>query len=455
MMNRSVNTPLPSWQEIGAILDTETNEPAEISEDLERTSNGRVRQTIGNGVIVFQRDKNLKGAIRLNELTSQRDIVKNLGWSRNDSANINDVDEANLQLYLEQTYGLTYDKAIDKAMRIVANENRYHPIRDYLENLKWDGVSRIGKVLPKYLGADENNYTEDVTRLLLMAAIKRIYEPGCKFEIMVCLVGGQGAGKSTFFRFLAIKDEWFSDDLKKLDDEQVYRKMVGHWIIEMSEMMATVNAKSIEEIKSFISRQKETYKVPYDKYPQDRPRQCIFVGTSNSMDFLPLDRTGNRRFAPVMVHSERVKKHILADETEARNYIIQVWAEAMTLYHQNKNCELKLSADNEQYLQKLQKQFMPEDTKVGVIQDWLDRSNADYICSLMIYREALGNDTAKPKTWDLREIGNILNTSIKGWETGPQHRFPEYGIQRSWKRILDKDGLSDLSDDYENPFETQ
>lgn len=118
------------------------------------------------------------------------------------------------------------------------------------------------------------------------------------------------------FPFLGqvINDEWFSDDLKRMDDDNVYRKMQGHWIIEMSEMMATVNAKSIEDIKSFISRQKETYKIPYETHPEDRPRQCVFVGTSNSMDFLPLDRTGNRRFAPILVHPDRVEKHILEDE---------------------------------------------------------------------------------------------------------------------------------------------
>ena len=111
-----------------------------------------------------------------------------------------------------------------------------------------------------------------------------------------------GAGKSTFFRLLAVRDEWFSDDLRKLDDDNVYRKLQGHWIIEMSEMMATANAKSIEEIKSFLSRQKEVYKIPYETHPADRPRQCVFGGTSNALDFLPLDRSGNRRFIPVMVY---------------------------------------------------------------------------------------------------------------------------------------------------------
>ena len=103
-------------------------------------------------------------------------------------------------------------------------------------------------------------------------------------------------GKSSFFRLLAVKDEWFSDDLRRLDDDNVYRKLQGHWIIEMSEMIATANAKSIEEIKSFLSKQKETYKVPYETHPADRLRQCVFAGTTNRQDFLPRDRTGNRRF---------------------------------------------------------------------------------------------------------------------------------------------------------------
>ena len=91
-------------------------------------------------------------------------------------------------------------------------------------------------------------------------------------------------------------------------------KLQGHWIIEMSEMMATANAKSIEEIKSFLSRQKEVYKIPYETHPADRPRQCVFGGTSNALDFLPLDRSGNRRFIPVMVYPEQAEVHILEDE---------------------------------------------------------------------------------------------------------------------------------------------
>ncbi len=180
-----------------------------------------------------------------------------------------DVDMYQIQRYIETNYGISSDKAINKAVSIIASEKSYHPIREFLKSLQWDGKSRIANLLPRFLGTDDNEYTREIMRLLMLAAVHRIYEPGCKFEVMVCLVGGQGAGKSTFFRFLAANDDWFTDDLKRMDDENVYSKMQGHWIIEMSEMLATVNAKSIEDIKSFLSRQKETYRSPIKTHMRD------------------------------------------------------------------------------------------------------------------------------------------------------------------------------------------
>ena len=393
----------------------------------------------------------MKGAIRKNLLTERIDIVKPLGWYR-DSPTLTDVDVKYLLLYFEENYGLTVEKKIIDAVAVIANENRYHPVCDFLNALQWDGTERIRFCLHRFLGSDTDDYTYEALKLFLLGAISRAFKPGCKFEVMLCLVGGQGAGKSSFFRLLAVNDDWFSDDLKKLDDENVYRKMQGHWIIEMSEMMATVNAKSIEDIKSFISRQKETYKIPYETHPEDRPRQCVFVGTSNSMDFLPLDRTGNRRFAPILVHPDRVEKHILEDEKEARNYIIQAWAEAMELYRSGQH-ELKLSKDTENYLRQMQKEFMPEDAKVGIIQLWLDELSQDYVCSTMIYKEAFDHEYDTPKDWELKEINNVMNNSIFGWEKISSHRFAEYGIQRGWRRIADKEEFHKLPEHAETPFD--
>mgnify|MGYP000131640492 CR=1 FL=1 len=251
----------------------------EVKAMLESTEKGSVRNSIRNCLTVFQNDPLLSGAIAKNLLTERVDIVKPIGYHRIGTA-ITDTDMNYLLLYLEETYGLTSEKKITAAIGIVANENGYHPVRDYLNGLSWDGQERIRYCLRHFLGADTDQYTYEALRLFLLGAIHRAFCPGCKFEVMLCLVGGQGAGKSTFFRLLAVKDEWFSDDLRKLDDDNVYRKLQGHWIIEMSEMIATANAKSIEEIKSFLSRQKEVYKIPYETHPEDRLRQCVFGGTS-------------------------------------------------------------------------------------------------------------------------------------------------------------------------------
>lgn len=411
---------------------------------------GMVMQSIENAVTALSYDPILQGKIKGNELSGKTDIVGEVLWHRS-STSITDTDIYQIQRYVENTYSIRSERAVNKAIKIVASENTYHPIKEVLEGLVWDGKERIKHLLPKYLGADESDYTEAVMKLLMLGAISRIYEPGCKFEIMVCLVGGQGAGKSTFFRFLAMEDEWFSDDLKKLDDENIYRKLQNHWIIEMSEMSATINARSIEDIKSFISRTKDTYKVPYEVHPEDKQRQCVFVGTSNNMDFLPLDRTGNRRFAPVQIQMEKVAHHILENEDASRTYIKQAWAEAMVLYRKG-NFKLKFSDEMEVYVKELQKSFMPEDTKAGIILGWLETCGKEYVCALMLFREALGHTYDEMKRWDSSEIAKIMN-EVPGWEAITSHRFGgNYGIQRGWRKIKEMEDFLPIDNENDFPF---
>ena len=252
-------------------------------------------------------------------MTCQIDIKKKVPWKRR-GVQMTDTDMNNLSLYLEKNYGLTSDRVIAKAIDIVANDNSFHPIIDLLESLKWDGRPRIAGMLTHFFGAENPEYSGEVMKMHMLAAISRLYEPGKKYDIMLCLVGGQGTGKSTFFKYLAIQDEWFTDDVKRLDDKKVYEYLQGHWIVEMSEMNAVANAKSIEETKSFLSRQKDTYRIPYERRAEDRYRQCVFCGTSNDLAFLPFDRTGNRRFGPVKVCPEKAETTIYRDEKGSREY---------------------------------------------------------------------------------------------------------------------------------------
>ena len=124
----------------------------------------------------------------------------------------------------------------------------------------------------------------------------------------------------------------------------------------------------------------------------------------------------------------------------------------MELYRSTKCHTLKLSTSTEQYLRDMQKEFMPEDTKVGMIQAWLDNCGEDYVCSLMIYREALHHEYDEPKQYEIREINDIMNNSIEGWQKAPQHRFKDYGRQASWKQESDDNGFLPVPEDAQLPF---
>ena len=382
----------------------------------------------------MEKDPLLSGAFCWNILTERPDIVKDLGWYREEPG-ITDSDMSHLLLYQEKFYGLTSEKNVQHALDVVIANHHYHPICEYLNALEWDGQERVRYALHHFLGADTSDLTYESLKLFMLGAVNRVFNPGSKFENMLCLVGDQGAGKSSFFRFLALKDEWFSDDLKRMDDENVYRKMQGHWIIEMAEMLGTASAKSVEEIKAFLSRQKESYKTPYAKYSRDRKRQCVFVGTSNKQRFLPLDRTGNRRFFPVQINMEQAEVHILENEAESRKYMDQLWAEIMALYKSGQ-WSLKLLPELSHQMDLHRLDFMAEDTLTGVIQAWLDGFDEDYVCTRMIYNRAL-NMPGDPDRKNINEINDVMNNTIDGWEPGPStHRFGGiYGIQRAWHRV--------------------
>lgn len=292
--------------------------------------------------------------------------------------------------------------------------------------MEWDGQERIRYVLQRYMGAEASDFVYEVVKHFLMEALSRIYRPGCKADEMLCLVGQQGAGKSTFFRFLALNDDWFSDDLKQLNDSKIYEHLRGHWIMEMSEMIAAISAKSNEEIKSFLTRQKDTYRNPYDKYEEDRKRQCIFAGSTNTRQFIPFDRTGAR----------------------------------------HKNSLLKFSKEMEQEISEYRKQFTQEDTMAGMIQGWLDAYKGTHVCSVQIWKEAFDHFDREPKKFETNEICSIMDTQITGWKRAGVHRFSKegYGRQRSWIREgseeeggneSDKDGFTKLTkaEQLELPFD--
>lgn len=443
-------------EELAEDLKDEANSIETVRENLKITEKGKPRQTIENCLYVLQHDPILAGSICRNELTVRTEVTRKLPWKRRGEL-FTDTDESNVKLYLEKNYQLTSERIIRTALDIFSNENSFHPIRQCLESLHWDGENRIRHALSHFLGAEENDYVEQVMQMHMLAAIERIYHPGAKYDICLCLVGPQGGGKSTFFRFLAIEDKWFTDDLKNLDDKNVFRQLQGHWFVEMAEMSATVNAKSVEEMKAFISRQKETYKIPYERHPEDRPRQCVFCGTSNDMHFLPFDRSGNRRFAPVKIDPQKAEVHILDNEQESRNYILQMWAEAMAIYRRGDIC-LTFSKEMEEFATQMQKDFMPEDTDLGMVELYLEEHNLQRTCIKQIYCDVFKHPVFdNVPIFQSKRIADILRTL--GWADVGSRKFREFGSQKAWEPILKQEddplqGFHQIAFDEEIPFNT-
>lgn len=450
----------------GLSLYEQTPSPEEmrkiILRHLEKTEKGAVKRSRINVSKIIEEDPALHGTFRFNKLTQRCDVVKNVPWVREgNSTAFNDNDFRNVCYYIEKYYVSMPDKLVEETIHRLAVDNAYHPIQDHLNVLVWDGTPRLPYLLHHFLGAPVNEYTEEITRVFLLGAVTRVFKPGTKFDYLLCLYGGQGIGKSSFCRLLALKDEWFTDDMRDLENEKVYQKLQGHWIVELSEMLATNNAKSIEVTKSFISRQNDIYRTPYEKYPQDRPRQVVFIGTTNKRAFLPLDRTGNRRFLPVECHPEDAEVSILEDEAASREYIDQVWAEVMEIYRSGEY-RLVLSAANAEKLKTIQEEFLSEDTDLGMIQAFMEETAEEKVCSKMLYEDAL-NKLGEPTKRDTDAICETVNQLIRDgrlpqWRRfdGPR-RFSRYGKQRGWERIPVEGptGFEEITVPMDNPFEKE
>jgi predicted P-loop ATPase len=201
----------------------------------------------------------------------------------------------------------------------VARQSPFHPVRDYLDSVQWDGTPRIDALLPTYFGAEDTPLNRAISAIFMIAAVRRVRAPGCKFDEMLVLESPQGTLKSTALRALAVLDEWFSDDLPlNAESKVVIERMHGHWIVEAAELKG-MRRGEVESLKAFLSRQEDEARMSYARLPIRMPRQCVIVGTTNSSDYLR-DNTGNRRFWPVKVGT--------IDLAALRRDLDLLWAEA-------------------------------------------------------------------------------------------------------------------------------
>ena len=323
-----------------------------------------------NLLLILNNDPALKGLGVKNELTGFPEKTGQLPkpwWKTFNPKDISfyDSDVAILESYLEEKWGLfSSSQNVAKALDAYHDQHSYHPVRQYLESLEWDGVPRIETLLCDYFGAEDNEYVRTVTRKFLCGAILRVFEPGKKFDYMLVLVGAAGAGKSTFIRKLA-GDKFYTSSLKAGNNKEAYESLRGYWIGEFEEMTAFQKI-SDEDAKQFLSKQKDSYRPAYGRYTIEYLRQIVFTGSTNRYEFLQ-DHTGNRRYWPVDVVKGKHKKNVFVDLDKERD---QIWAEALFYYQMGE--EMKLSPEVEKMAELEQLKHTSVSVKQDALEDYLE-----------------------------------------------------------------------------------
>nr|DAV11842.1 MAG TPA: virulence associated protein E [Caudoviricetes sp.] len=368
-----------------------------------------VESTIDNAVIILNNDENLKDRLQLNLLSMWDEVVKPFMWDKGivrypRPSDDNDINQ--IRRYLEKCYGIKGDKLVVTAMAIVSYDNGRHPLREHLDSLpEWDKVERLDELLIRLFGASDTPYTRAVTRKTFCAAVKRVYQPGTKFDHMLTLIGKGGNGKSTFLSKMG--GEWFTDNVKlTTDDKQNLAIMRGRWILEIAEMRGFGKVEA-EFSKQFLSRTEDIYKRPYDRKEIVFPRQCVFIGTHNKSDFLH-DETGNRRYWPVQTTTgkegaAKVWGYLTPDT------IAQIWAEAKERVAQGE--PLYLDAEIEKYAEEVQSRHFESDAWEEDILTFI--SDKAEVTTKEVWELAVQGDRPISRM-DQNRIAKIMR--VAGWE---------------------------------------
>ena len=426
-------------------------------ESMDVDKRGNYKNTIDNVRIVLDNDPKVKNRLALNKFEQREVALGDLPWRKIGPKDfyLSDKDDAGIRHYLEKTYVLTGIQKVQDAVALTVERNAFHPVRDYLSSVVWDGELRIGTLFIDYLGAEDSEYIRTVTRKILVAAVARIFRPGCKFDYVLVFVGKQGKGKSTIINKLG--GNWYSDSFSTVQGKEAFEQIQGVWLIEMAELAGLKKAE-LEVTKHFISKKEDRYRVAYGRRIDNFPRQCVFFASTNDREFLR-DPTGNRRFWPVDIHEQPPKKSVF-DGLEQYE-VDQVWAEAVKLYKAGET--LYLTAELEQLAFDKQLEHSETDDRSGLVQGYLDtllpdnwqemdlperrrfiegdelqapgRIMRQRVCTAEIWCELFGKQKGDMTKYNTKDLHTILR-SIDGWE---ESKFPVnvrgYGRQRVYRRL--------------------
>jgi predicted P-loop ATPase len=374
---------------------------------------GRILPILRNAALALREAPELEGVFRFDEL--QRLVIVEKPLPLADGAEprhsshprpLTDGDVSQVQEWLQHVGVPKIGREImGQAIELRAQERSFHPVRDYLDALEWDGVKRFDAWLARYMGAEESPYAKAIGRMFMIAAVARVYAPGAKADYVLILEGKQGAGKSRACEVLG--SPWFSDSLPDVThDKEAAQHLRGKWFIEISELSALGRAEA-EALKSFISRPVERYRPSYGRGEVIEPRQCIFIGTTNRSTYLG-DDTGGRRFWPVKVGQIDVDA-LTADRD-------QLFAEAVSAYRSGEKWWPDSAFERDHIRAEQEARFEVDAWEPAIERFLADR---DRVQISEIARDALDIAAAKIGTAEQRRIIRVLTrlgwTSEKDW----------------------------------------
>jgi len=423
---------------------------------------GNFLKSVKNLRTVLENDPRLKGKLRQNLFSGRIDVIGEMPWTRPGATDTwSDEDAAQLRIYLEPFFGKMAKADVLDAVAACASDQAYHPIRDYLNGLTWDGTSRLDALFVDYLGAEDSAYTRAVTRKTFTAAVARVMRPGCKYDTMPVLVGAQGRYKSTIVAKMG--GEWFSDSLRTFGDKDAMETIQGTWLNEVPEMQAMSKA-DIEAVKAFLTKVSDYFRAAYGHYTVDRPRQCVFFGTTNSKECLT-DPSGGRRWWPIDIDQRPRSKNVFKDLDGERD---QLWAEACMRWRMGET--LYLPAELDAIAKQIQEEHRARHPWEGIIagfleedipEDWMKwdigqrqvyrnggmrgegkTAPRARVCAVEIWCEALNRQRGDISKGVTREINDLLER-VPGWEgVGVRFAGRPYDKQRCFERKTATNGAA-------------
>lgn len=437
-------------------------------DELRDAKTGILKPSVMAFSLILQNDPRLiRARVHFDEFSGMIAVKDDLLW-RKDVAkqpNWTDTDMACLELEMQRLWKLeNKGKSLRTAFFATMGqpEFRVNPVVDFIHTAVWDGVPRVDSLFIDYFGVPDTPLHRAITRKSLVACVARVLDPGCKFDQITIFTGEQGIGKSTLLYKLAGDGAWINDSLDlNAPNNKLEESIVGSWIVEVPELQG-YHTKSIESLKSFISKRQDRFRGAYREFTQVHKRTCVFFGTTNEEEILR-DRTGNRRFW-VLPCRATTSEDVWGLTSEQ---VLQIWAEALTIYKQGES--LYLDEDMKKALKQQQKEFDANQSELAELAEWLDTPlpdasvwqtltkeerrlyftkpymldafrigsavrPRDEVCAAEIANEYYGNERASLRGWRGQVITQMMSQMV-GWERGDSRkRMGVYGIQAYFKR---------------------